>query len=120
MTVPFSDEGCRPILCVDTENIPVLLSSFAFQGAQKGGWLVQHCAVFPSKYWASWRRDSSLHVPLERAADKQMKPLLTKGWFSCKKAGEESLSRPCRICCESVHHFSNKLRLRNEESEGCF
>lgn len=41
MAVPFSDEGCRPILRLETENIPVLLSSFAFQGKghrKVGGW----------------------------------------------------------------------------------
>lgn len=42
MTVPFADEKCRSILCLENENIPVLLSSFALQGAEKGQWLVQH------------------------------------------------------------------------------
>lgn len=46
-SVPFSDEKCRPILCIENESIPVLLSSFALQGAQKGQWLVQHWVFFP-------------------------------------------------------------------------
>lgn len=73
---------------------------------------------FPSKYWVSCKRDSGLHVPFEWAADNWMKPLLTKGRFSCTKAWEESLSCPCRICCDSVHHSSKSWDWETRNQSG--